>query len=78
MAWAKYQCLESTITLFLRQIPPHLALKTMDICHGTIDSMVISQFRRIYFKKIHIHNLVHGHSSWSTFDLHLVRGQKAL
>ena len=29
-------------------------------------------------KSKHIHFLVHGHSSWSTFDLHLVRGSKAL
>ena len=33
-----------------------------------------------YFKKKnqHIHLLVHGHSSWSTFGLHLVRDPKAL
>ena len=29
-------------------------------------------------KTQHIHFLVHGHSSWSTFGLHLVRGPKAL
>ena len=32
-----------------------------------------------YLKKNqHFHFLVHGHSSWSTFGLHLVRGPKAL
>ena len=29
-------------------------------------------------KNQHIHFLVHGHSSWSTFSLHLVRGPKSL
>ena len=29
-------------------------------------------------KNQHIHFLVHGHSSWSTFDLYLVRAPKAL
>jgi hypothetical protein len=28
-------------------------------------------------KTRHIHFLVHGHFSWSTFNLHLVRGPKA-
>jgi hypothetical protein len=28
--------------------------------------------------KLHIHFLVHGHSSWSTFDLHLMSSLKAL
>ena len=35
-------------------------------------------FLGIYYKIQHIHFLVHGHTSWSTFDLHLVRGPKAL
>ena len=29
-------------------------------------------------KSQHIHFLVHDHSSWSTFGIHLVRGPKAL
>ena len=29
-------------------------------------------------KNQHIHFLMHGHSSWSTFGIHLVRGPKAL
>ena len=29
-------------------------------------------------KNQHIHSLVHGLSSWSTYGLHLVRGPKAL
>ena len=32
----------------------------------------------IYLKKKHIHFLVHGHFTWSTFGLHLARGPKAL
>jgi hypothetical protein len=35
-------------------------------------------FLDIYLKKQHIHFLMHGHSSWSTFGLNLVRGPKAL
>ena len=36
-------------------------------------------FLDIYYEKNeHIHFLVHGHSSWFTFGLHLVRGPKAL
>ena len=36
-------------------------------------------FLDIYIcKKQHIHFLVHGHFSWSTFGLHLVKGPKAL
>ena len=35
-------------------------------------------FLDICYKNQHIHILVHGHSSWSTFGLHLVRGPKAL
>ena len=35
-------------------------------------------FGHILQKNQHIHFLVHGHSSWSTFGLHLVRGPKAL
>jgi hypothetical protein len=31
-----------------------------------------------FFKIQHIHYLVVGHSSWSTFGLHLTRGPKAL
>jgi hypothetical protein len=35
--------------------------------------------RYIFYKNQHIHLLVHGHSSWSTFGLHLARAQiKAL
>ena len=30
------------------------------------------------FLNQHIHFLVHGHSAWSTFGLHLVRGPKTL
>jgi hypothetical protein len=30
-----------------------------------------------YIKKQHLYFLVQGHSSWSTFGLHLVRGPKA-
>ena len=30
----------------------------------------------IYKKNQHLHFLVHGHSSWSTFGLHLVRGPR--
>jgi hypothetical protein len=29
-------------------------------------------------KNQHIHFLVYGHSSWSTFGLHVVRGRKTL
>jgi hypothetical protein len=32
----------------------------------------------IYQKNQHIRFLVHGHSSWFTFGLHLVRGAKSL
>ena len=32
----------------------------------------------LIWKKKHIHFLVRGHSSWSTFGLHLVRSPKAL
>ena len=35
-------------------------------------------FWDIYIKDQHIHFLVHGHFSWSTFSLHLVKGPKAL
>ena len=35
-------------------------------------------FLDIYSKNQHIPFLVHGHSSWSTFGLHLVRGPKAM
>ena len=39
----------------------------------------ISLFGHIFFiKNQHIHFLVHGHSSWSSFGLHLMRGPKAL
>ena len=31
-------------------------------------------FEGIFFLNQHIHFFVHGHSSWSTFTLHLVRG----
>ena len=31
----------------------------------------------VYQKNQHIHSLMHGHFSWSTFGLHLVRGSKA-
>ena len=34
-------------------------------------------FWRYIKKNQHVHFLVHGHSSWSTFDFHLVRGPKA-
>ena len=33
-------------------------------------------FGYIYKENQHIHFVVHGHSSWSTFNLHLVRAQK--
>ena len=35
-------------------------------------------FLDIYWKNQHGRFLVHGHSSWCTFDLHLVRGPNAL
>ena len=35
-------------------------------------------FGAYIYKKNHIHLLVHGHYSWSTFGLHLVKGLKAL
>ena len=35
-------------------------------------------FLGIYLKKSAHSFLVHGHSSWSTFNLHLLRGPKAL
>ena len=35
-------------------------------------------FLGIFKKNQHIHFLVHGHSSWSMFGLHLVRGPKTL
>ena len=35
-------------------------------------------FWDIYYKNQHNPFLMHGHSSWSTFDLHLVRDPKAL
>ena len=35
-------------------------------------------FLGIFLKNQHIHVLVYGHSSWSVFVLHLVRGPKAL
>ena len=35
-------------------------------------------FWNCILKYKHVHFLVHGHSSWSTFNLHLVRGPKAL
>ena len=35
-------------------------------------------FGHILKKKQHIHFWVHGHCSWSTFGLHLVKGPKAL
>ena len=43
--------------------------------------LIVSQncpFFIIYLKNQHIHFLVHDHSSWSTFGLHLVRCPKAL
>ena len=53
--------------------------------HGVNNAWLNSLFWKlpvldIYYKKInqHIHFLVHGHSSWSTSGLHLMRGPKAL
>ena len=36
--------------------------------------------QKVYHNKNnqHIHFFMHGHSSWSTFGLHLVRGPKAI
>ena len=38
----------------------------------------ITLFGHIFKKNQHIHFSVHGHFSWSTFGLHLVKGPKAL
>ena len=35
-------------------------------------------FVNIYYKNQSIYFLMHGHSSWSTFSIHQVRGAKAL
>jgi hypothetical protein len=33
-------------------------------------------FLDTYYEQQHIHFLVHGHPIWSTFNLHLLRGQR--
>jgi hypothetical protein len=50
--------------------------KSKGPCHKNAVLRIFGVFLMIdNIKKIqHLHFLVHGHSSWSTFDLHLVKG----